>query len=263
MGTRERRQREVADREQVFLVAARELIREDGLLNLQMSRLADKCEYAVGTLYQHFTSKEDLLVALATENTQHRLELFERVARWQAGTRDRMFAIAVGDMRLVRRFPEHFRLEQFAFTEVVWGAASAERRQKALEAGEPLGRTVEAIVNEAVRVGDLDTKGLRSFEVALGTWALCEGTHMIAHTEGLLEKYGIGDAYRLMLHHQQGLLNGLGWRPLADVSDTEALDGLIRRICQEVFRDICPSKRSKVLRPDASADLSRQWSRKV
>ncbi len=68
LGTRERRQREVAEHEQLFLTAARELIRQDGLLNLQMARVAEKCDYAVGTLYQHFGSKEDLLVALATDN---------------------------------------------------------------------------------------------------------------------------------------------------------------------------------------------------
>ena len=66
MGTRERRQREVAEREDLFLDVALELIRQDGLLNLQMARIAEKSEYAVGTLYLHFASKEDLLVALAT-----------------------------------------------------------------------------------------------------------------------------------------------------------------------------------------------------
>src|SRR3546814_18131770 len=84
MGTRERRQREVAEREQRFLDAARELIQQDGLLNLQMSRIAEKCDYAVGTLYQHFVSKEDLLVALASEEAQERVDMFVRVHRWAA-----------------------------------------------------------------------------------------------------------------------------------------------------------------------------------
>ncbi len=238
MGTRERRQREVAEREQLFLQTARDLIRQDGLLNLQMARIAEKCDYAVGTLYQHFASKEDLLLALSTENVQHRAELFERVARWQAGTRDRMFGIAVADMILVRRFPEHFRLDQFAFTEVVWGAASPERRRKTLEVGEPLGRIVESIVTEAARVGDLDPKGLKSFELCLAPWALCEGTHQIAHAEGLVEKYGLGNAYRLMLRHQQNLLNGLGWKPLFDPSNEAALDAKIEQLCNEVFHDL-------------------------
>lgn len=245
MGTRERRQRDVATREQRFLATARELIRQDGLLNLQMSRLAEKCEYAVGTLYQHFASKEDLLVALTIENVQYRVELFERVANWRARTRDRMFGIAVADMILVRRYPEHFRLDQYAFTEVVWGAASPERRRQALEAGEPIGRIVESIVTEAERVGDLEPKGLRSFELCLAPWTLCEGTHAIAHAEGLVEKYGLGDPYRLMLRHQQSLLNGLGWKPLFDPADEAALDAKIEQLCDEVFHDLSCEKNAE------------------
>lgn len=238
MGTKERRQREISDREHLFLEAARELIRKDGLLNLQMARIAEKCEYAVGTLYQHFASKEDLLVALASENVQQRVNMFDRVSRWRASTRDRMFGIAVADMMLMRRFPEHFRLEQFAFTEVIWGGASPERRQHALDAGEPIGRIVEGIVREAVRVGDLDLKGLQPFELSLAPWALSDGTHMLAHAEGLTEKYNVRDPYRLMLRHQQNLLNGLNWKPLFDASDEAALDAKIEKLCNEVFHDL-------------------------
>lgn len=50
----------------------------DGLLALQMARIAEECDYAIGTLYQHFASKEDLLVALATRNCLCRVDLFER-----------------------------------------------------------------------------------------------------------------------------------------------------------------------------------------
>jgi AcrR family transcriptional regulator len=246
MGTRERRQREIAEREQLFLETARELIRQDGLLNLQMARIAEKCDYAVGTLYQHFVSKEDLLVALATTNVQQRVDMFERVLRWQASTRDRMFGIAVADMWLMRNFPDHFRLEQFAFTEVVWGGTSLARRQLALDAGEPIGRIVESIVSEAQRLGDLDLKGLKPFELSLAPWALCEGTHMLAHTEGLTEKYDIRDPYRLMLRHQQNLLNGLGWKPLFDAADEAALDTKIEKLCQEVFHDLPCDKKARI-----------------
>jgi AcrR family transcriptional regulator len=252
MGTKERRQRQVAERELLFLETARELIRQDGLLNLQMARIAEKCDYAVGTLYQHFASKEDLLVALATENIQHRAEMFGRVSRWKAGTRDRMFGIAVADMLLVRLHPEQFRLDQFAYTEVVWGAASPERRRQSLEAGEPLGRIVEGIVNEAVRVGDLALKNIASFELATAPWALCEGTHQMAHAEGLTEKYNIRDIYYLMLRHQQALLNGLGWKPFFNPDDESALNAKVKQLCNEVFPDL-PCAREPLM-PRAHAE---------
>jgi AcrR family transcriptional regulator len=238
LGTKERRIREVAEREQLFLAAARDLIRQDGLLNLQMARIAEKCDYAVGTLYQHFGSKEDLLVALAADNVHHRVDLFRRVAAWQACTRDRMMGIAVADLMFVRLYPEHFRLAQLAFTEVVWRAASPERRRTALDAGEPMGRICDDIVSEALRVGDLKPQGLSPQEICLGPWALTFGTHSIVHIEGVLEQGNVAGAYRLMMRHLHLLLNGFGWQPLFDPSDVAALDHKIDKISREVFHDI-------------------------
>jgi AcrR family transcriptional regulator len=238
LGTRERRLRDIAEREQRFLDAARVLIRQDGLLNLQMARVAERCDYAVGTLYQHFSSKEDLLIALSTDNVQHRVDLFRRAAEWPAGSRDRMVGIAVADMMFVKVYPEHFRLTQLAFTEVVWGAASPERRQLALEASEPLGDICKSVVDEAVRCGDLDPKGLKPTELALGPWSLTTGMHTIVHLEGLLEREDVHEPYRLLMRHLHLLLNGLGWQPLFDPADAAALDRSIEKICNEVFHDI-------------------------
>ena len=75
-----RRQRDIARREQAMLDAAQALIQRDGLLSLQMARVAEESGYAIGTLYKHFASKEDLLVTLATRNSLDRLELFARAA---------------------------------------------------------------------------------------------------------------------------------------------------------------------------------------
>lgn len=239
MGTRERRQRELEDRERVFLDCARLLIRDEGLLNLQMSRIAEKSEYAVGTLYKHFASKEDLLLALATVDTEKHVELFQRAASWQAGPRERMLAIAVADMIFVRRNPEHFRLAQYVLTEVVWRAASAERREEFLACSNSIGALVIGIVNDAVAVGDLELQGLSPQELTTGLWALSTGTHNLVHAEGILEDFNVRDPYRLMCRHTQVMLNGYGWRPLVDTGDGPVLDSLIKRICQEVFDDLC------------------------
>lgn len=239
MGTKERRKRELSEREQLFLNKARELIRRDGMLNLSMSRIAEECDYAVGTLYQHFSSKEDLLVALVIEDARDHSELFERVARWSAGSRDRMFAIGVADMIFVRRNPEHFRLAQYVFTEVVWHAASADRREELLEASKALSEVINGIIGDGVAKGELALQGLTHEEVSIGLWALASGMHTLVHAEGVLPAIEVREPYRLMCRYFQTLLNGYDWRPLFDVTDNNALDALIQRICDEVFDDLC------------------------
>lgn len=220
-------------------MAARELIHETGLLSLQMTRIAERAEYAVGTLYLHFASKEDLLLALTVEDARIHVELFQRVARWQASARDRMFAIGVADMLFVRRHPEHFRIGQYVFTEVVWGAASAERRQALLEANDPIGEIVTGIINDAVASKELQLHGLTPEQVSIGLWSLTIGTHNLVHAEGVMEDFNVGNPYRLLCRHLQTMLNGYGWKPLADLTDDATLDALIERISKEVFPELC------------------------
>ncbi len=241
MSTKDRRQRERAEREQRFLDKAQALIRRDGLLALQMSRIAEECDYAIGTLYQHFASKEDLLVALATRNSLGRVDLFERAARWSGPSRERMVAIALADLMVIRARPEHFRLEQFVWTDVIWGAASPESRRRSLEAGAPLGHMIDGIVEDAIAAGDLPAGlGLSPQAVTIGPWTLSLGMHTVTHAEGLLEAYAPEDPYRLLMKHLHYLLNGYGWRPLFDPSDDDALDALNSRLCRDVFGSVCP-----------------------
>ncbi len=242
MGTRERKQRHMAEREQLFVDAAFALIHEEGLLNLQMSRVAEKCEYAVGTLYQHFASKEDLLLALVTENTRKHVHLFERIADWKACPRDRMMAVGVADMIFVQRNPDHFRLAQYALCEVVWQAASPARREELLALSDPVGDIVLGIVEEAAASGDLDLHGKPPAELATGLWALCLGFHNLVHADGMLRDFGVDHPYLVMCRQSQYLLNGYGWKPLFDPADDRALDELIKRICTEVFDGIICSQ---------------------
>ena len=242
MGTRERRQREVAEREDLFLDVALELIRQDGLLNLQMARIAEKSEYAVGTLYLHFASKEDLLLALITRVFRDYIGLVRRAEAWRAPSRDRMFAVGVADIVFVRRYPDYFRIAQYSLCEVVWQAASPERRQAFLEANDPLVEIVAGIVEDARRAGELEPAGQTAQEMAVGVWALCSGYHNLAHAEGILDDFSVHDPYPLMCRHLQGLLDGFRWKPISQPGDAAAFDALIERVCREVFDESCDAR---------------------
>lgn len=239
MSTRERRRRDIAEREKLFLQKARELVREEGLLHLQMTRLAGECQYATGTLYQHFESKEDLLVGLLADGVEARVRLFERASAWDAAPRDRMFAMAVADTVFVRHHPEHFRVAQFATTEVVWAAASEARRNNYLELMKPVGELVLGVVGDAVTVGDLDVAGASAREAAIGVWTVVVGTHELVHAHGVLESWDVRDPYRLMGRSIHRLLNGLDWRPLFDLRGPGAYEAYLQRLRDEVFNEMC------------------------
>lgn len=239
MGTRERKQREFEEREERFLLAAERLARTEGFLNLQMARIAEACDYATGTLYQHFSSKEDLLLALANRRMESFLDVFRQVNDWQHGNpRERMFAIAVGDLDFARRYPEHAKLTQYVHAEAVWENTSETRRNQAMMCTQPVGEIVSRIVTEAIERGELDAGGLSPMELACGPWSICEGMRALGHVQGLFDALEIRMPERLLFRQVQVQLNGMGWRPLVDPLDEEGTLALVTRIRHEVFDSV-------------------------
>lgn len=238
MGIQERKKRQLAEREQCFLDQAWAMIERDGVLKLQMSKLAAECEYAVGTLYLHFSSKEDLLLELAIRSVQDRLALYQQAVSWQAPSRHRMLAIVVANVLFAHQAPEFSRLSQYVSTNTIWMAASPERRQAALKASEPIGEAVQSIVIDAINVGDVCDHGLSTSEVCAGLWAMTEGMHSLVGASGLLETHSVPKPFQLLMRHAHALLNGLGWQPLVDLGDTDFQSQLLETIMCEAFPNI-------------------------
>ena len=65
MDTLTRKQREIREREQLILDVARDMLLTRAYLGVTMDRIAQEIEYSNGTVYQHFSNKEDVLVASA------------------------------------------------------------------------------------------------------------------------------------------------------------------------------------------------------
>ena len=72
LSTTERKAREFRQREQVFLEAAVSLLDREDWQAVTIEQIADRAEYAKGTVYRHFASKDDLYARLAAD--------------WNAGT---------------------------------------------------------------------------------------------------------------------------------------------------------------------------------
>lgn len=237
MSTKQRRQREFAEREQCFLAKACELIDQHGLLKLQMQRVAEACEYSVGTLYHHFKSKEDMLLALMTRRVGDRLALFERVARWQACSRDRMVGLILADLLFAYREPLFFQLHQYLSTPVIAAAITPECREQAMAAHLPLADIFTAVMDEAVAAGDVDPGLITTRQLGFGLWALGEGIHTLVHAEGLPEAYRVNSPYSLLLHHSHAMLNGHQWQPLYSLKEPAQQQAFLNRLFDEVFHD--------------------------
>lgn len=80
-----RREREKLAQRREMLAAALELFSEKGYHNVSMQQIAEKAEFAIGTLYKFFNSKEDLYQALILEK---HLKFHEALTKAVAETDD-------------------------------------------------------------------------------------------------------------------------------------------------------------------------------
>lgn len=230
---RTRKQRELAAREAQILDVSRRLVIEHGYHGLTMDQVARELEYSKGTIYNHFSCKEEILIALAIETMEKRTGLFERAAAFQANARERMFAVGHAVELFFRLFPDHFSVEQIIRSASVWEKTSAERRSTLRGCELRCMSIVAGIVRDAIAHRQLDLPAnIGAEDLVFGLWSLTSGAFALIGGSNALDEVGVGDPFEILRQNQHRLLDGYGWQPLyADLEEEE----VNKRIQQEVF----------------------------
>jgi AcrR family transcriptional regulator len=74
-----RRERQKLERERRILAAARRLFDRNGFAGTSMEDVANRAGLAVGTLYNYFSSKDQLLFAISRSDTEQLVKIGERI----------------------------------------------------------------------------------------------------------------------------------------------------------------------------------------
>ena len=236
MKTRDRREREFRRREAEFLDLARRLIVEHGFPAFSMDRLADATEYSKGTVYQHFSSKEDLMSALAAASMVRRVELFDKALRFAGGTRERMAAVGVAEELFFRLHPLYYRSELVIKFAALESRVSPERTAELHRLEQTCFAGLLRLAEQATAAGELTLPvPLKPTDVCLGFWALATGLFGAVQSYApMLATFGVADPVAGFRRTFGGMLDGLGWKPLTIEWDWA---GTYRRIEQDVFAE--------------------------
>ena len=223
-----RRQRQFIERENLILDTARGLIREKGFLSLTMSELAEAVEYSVGTLYTHFETKEDLLVALAAQTISQRAVLFEEVQESKRISRDRIYGILVVRLVLAESAPEIFDIERLAASPSIWKRATKQRYEAMVAAEQRGSLIVSRIIEDAMSAGDIDAEDVTTADIIFGLWSLTIGFHRLTLSFDDLAQVGVSNVEEAVKSNYCLLLDSYGWQPLQDW-DQEVVEEEFRR----------------------------------
>lgn len=222
-----KRQRAILQREQRILETARVVLLEDGYFGLTMDRIAERSETPKGTLYQRFSSKEDVILALALQSHEKRRDMIQRGAAYPGRPRERMCAVGEGMALFTRLHPNDSRILHIATGSLREKAGP--RRLETLLAVEREGvMLIDAILKDAIAAGDLREDSDRR-QITFALWALVDGAYTLIE-EGAPQTT-LGMAHPIvelwLVYHR--LADAYGWRPLFNEMDWEETMADVRR----------------------------------
>ena len=235
MSTQSRKQREIQERQARILEISRPMLIQEGYHGLSMDRVAEALEYSKGTIYNHFSCKEEIIIALAIQTTEKRTAMFERASAFRATSRQRIQAVGTAAELFVRLFPDHFKLEQIIRSSSIWEKTSEERRRVMQSCESRCMGIVGGVVRDAISHGDLALpNGSTVEDLVFGLWSISFGAFSIITTSDQLVELGIQDPFDAFWQNVSRMLDGYGWQPLSEEHD---LEETLRRIQNEVFPD--------------------------
>jgi AcrR family transcriptional regulator len=225
-----RREREFNERNEAILEVARRILCEEGFEGVSVGRVADELEYSRGTIYLHYSCKEEIILAVGIRAQQTRLALMDRVVTMPGRPRERF--VAAGEVvRVVS--PRYTRGEMLIYLDAIRDKVRGEYCEEMFAHEGALFTKVTRIVGDAIESGDLklpDGLGVQDFTYI--HWANIYGAMCISNSGAPLRELGVGDSSRALKAFGRTYLDALGWRPLSTEFDYRAT---MRRIYEHVI----------------------------
>lgn len=230
-----RKQRELFEREQLILDTAQKIMRDDGIQGLTMERVASEIEYSKGTVYNHFSSKEEIISGISCRCSLNIIEMFTRAKNYAGSHRERIAAIGIAHNLYAQLHPDELRNLQILKSADVREKIPLEKQTELLQLEQQITNIVLEIINDAIKNGDIPTgQPFIPDSIFLGLWSMGFGSNML-HVSGIpFDKLGIQPPLKMMWVNSHKLLDSYQWQPLSTTFDIEKLK---EKLINELFLD--------------------------
>lgn len=223
-------------RENFMLDQARKIAAAEGLHALTLPRLAEETGYSKPTVYKYFSSKEDLIVAIAAQSAAIRASYYERAVTFQGCPREKLYGINALNFGFLH---PHFReMIDFHINRLSLQAGPA--RQKELFKNENrLVEIVAGVVREALENGDLKLpKNIDEYHILFTLSSTNFGGYVMRESDSPVMKKWF-DRFRFRDgFFGEIVLDGLGWKPLStDWDYKETRERFFREVFPELLEE--------------------------
>jgi AcrR family transcriptional regulator len=229
------RQLEIEARRERFLEVALEILLQEGYEAVTIARIAEATGFSKGTVYQFFSSKEELVTTLGLISRARLVESVEHGATFKGRTREKVLAIGISVAHHDRAYPHDQRLLKMIDAEALLDRVDVEGRKKMEELDVRMFQALLTIAEEAIAAGDLAlTPPHTPHGLCFAFWAMVDGAQAASFGGAPLESIGIPDPLEEVMRSGHCMLDGYGWRPLSSEWDYEET---IRRVQRELFEE--------------------------
>lgn len=216
MSTTLRKHRELMERDELLLEASLDLLEEIGFASLTLEKIAARTDFSKGTVYNHFTSKEDLLTALCVQGMHMQLDMYRKALGFPGHPRERALALHFAYNLYARRHPLLFRCVLSGLSPHVIEKSSERRMADRRGCEVMLSEVVDRVVQEAVTNKDLILPpGQTVADISFANWATGFGTTALLQTVQKAHSLARLDHGKALQRHVSLLMDGMEWRPLS------------------------------------------------
>ena len=223
------RQRDLQEREKRILEAARRILLEKGYYGTTMDHIAREADCPKATVYQQFSCKEDIVLALAQKCVRGRTEMIRRGAAYEGSSRVGLVGIGEGVALFSRLNPDDSRIVHLTMGPL--REKGSPHRVAAIERAELVAVDhVEGLIRRAIADGDLRLTGAATVEqITYGLLSLVEGAYMLMEGGMPQRSLGIGNPVQEMWWIYNRFADAYAWKPLLADLDWEEVLANIRK----------------------------------
>lgn len=206
----------LAERENKIIEATISLIKKSGIENITMDKVVAQVPFSKGTVYKHFSGKEDLLLAISNHAINVLVDLFIRAYQFKGGARERMLLLNFSYLIYAILYPEFFQSMLCAKSQSILGKSSEERLNEHNILEVKLLTSLYGIIEDGTSEGSLTLPSHMDIQqLCFTNWSTSYGA--IALLSGEVEQC----SGRTNLIVEQELFNssnllfdGMDWKPL-------------------------------------------------
>jgi len=235
-----RKQRELYEREQLILDTAQLILQQEGSQGLTMDRISAEIEYSKGTVYNHFSSKEEIISGISCRCMNNLTELFCRARDYPGSHRERIAAIGIAQSLYAQLHPVEMQNMQVIKSADVREKISKEKQLELLQLEQKITGIVLEIVRDAMNDNDIpQDQPFIPDSIVLGLWTMGYGSNLLNMSGIPFKKLGMQNPLEMAWVNSHKLLDSYQWQPLSSTFDIHALrDKLLVQLFSEEIKQL-------------------------